>query len=109
MACPPWPSPSSSRESAMHSELVTTMSISMVRITMPTTSGPISAASSGTPMKPVLGKAATSAPSEASFQRMRAFMVMAMVKATITSAHTRYTPITEGSSSVVMGVVEPKR
>jgi hypothetical protein len=40
-------------------------------------------------MKPVLGKAATSAPKEASFQFMRPLRVSTTVTATISSAHTR--------------------
>ena len=85
------------------------MSNSMVRMVGPAAAGPSSATSSGTPMKPELGKAATSAPSEASFQRMRWFSVMAMQTPTITNPHSRYTPATEASSSSAIGVVEPKR
>jgi len=73
----------------MHSELVTTMSTTISTITGPALCGPSSAASSGTPMNPVLGNAATSAPMEASFQRMRLFMVMTMANATMISAHSR--------------------
>ena len=51
--------------------------------------GPSSAAIRGTPMKPVLGNAATSAPKEASFQRMRAFKLMAMLKPTTTKAQNK--------------------
>jgi hypothetical protein len=40
-------------------------------------------------MKPVFGNAATSAPNAASFQRMRAFRLKAMVPATISSAQGR--------------------
>ena len=60
-------------------------------------------------MKPVLGKAATRAPKEALFQSMRWLTVTATVKDTMISAHSRYTPITAGSSSCRIGVVEPKR
>ena len=73
----------------MHSEVVTTMSITMVTITGPAACAPSSATSSGTPMKPVLGNAATSAPKAASFQPMRRFRLMATVNATMTSAQTR--------------------
>jgi len=104
----PPPAPSS-RDSAMHSELVTTMSTMIITITGPTLLGPISAASSGTPMNPVLGNAATKAPMEASFQRMRSFSDMATANATITSAHSKYTPNTEASSNCAIGVVEPNR
>jgi hypothetical protein len=55
----------------MHSELVMTMSTTMTTITVPTAAGPSKAAISGTPMKPELGNAATSAPKAASFQPMR--------------------------------------
>ena len=55
----------------------------------PAAAGPNKATSSGTPMKPVLGNAATSAPSDASFQRMRSFSDRATANATITSAHSK--------------------
>ena len=73
----------------MHIELVTNMSIRMVAIIGPTIAGPNSAASNGTPMKPVFGKAATSAPNEASFKPTTSSSENAMVTSTITSAHTR--------------------
>ena len=59
------------RDSAMHSEVVTSMSSAMLNITGPALCAPSKATSSGTPMKPVLGKAATSAPKAASFQPRR--------------------------------------
>jgi hypothetical protein len=65
----------SRRDSAMHSELVMTMSTTMVTMAGPARCAPSSATSSGTPMKPVLGKAATRAPKAASFQPMRALRV----------------------------------
>ena len=55
----------------------------------PAACAPSSATSSGTPMKPVLGKAATSAPKEASFQAMRPLRVSITVKTTINNAHTK--------------------
>ncbi len=61
----------------------------MVRIAGPAAAAPSSATSSGTPMKPVLGKAATRAPKAASFQRMRAFRLNFTVPATISSAQAR--------------------
>ena len=85
----------SRRESAMHSEVVITMSTSMPTMMGAAACAPSRATSSGTPMKPVLGKAATSAPKEASFQRMRWFSVTAMVKPTMTSAHSSQTVNTE--------------
>ncbi len=77
----------SSRDSATHSELVMSMSTAIVRIAGPATCAPSSATSSGTPMKPVFGKAATSAPKAASFQPMRGPRVASTVPATISSAH----------------------
>ena len=65
------PSPWPRRDSAMHSEVVISMSMAMVRITVPALPAPSSATSSGTPMKPELGKAATRAPNAASFQPQR--------------------------------------
>jgi len=73
----------------MHKELVMTMSITMVMIAVPAAFAPKSATNKGTPMKPVLGKAATNAPNDASFQPKRLFLVTAMVKATITKAQNR--------------------
>lgn len=85
----------SRRESAMHSEVVITMSTSMPTMMGAAASGPSSATSRGTPMKPVLGKAATRAPKEASFQRMRSFRVTAMVKPTMTRPQSSQTRKTE--------------
>ena len=59
-------------------------------------------------MKPVLGKAATSAPKAASFHPRRR-SVRATVPPTMSSAHSRYSPATAGSSSCAMGVLAPKR
>ncbi|MNZ98720.1 hypothetical protein D3C78_1180190 [compost metagenome] len=59
-------------------------------------------------MKPVLGKAATSAPKAASFQPWRR-RVSATTAPTITRPQARYTPATAGSSSCAMGVAAPKR
>jgi len=61
----------------------------MVRMAGPAAAAPSRATSSGTPMKPVLGNAATSAPNAASFQPMRWFMLTATTKPTSTSAHSR--------------------
>ena len=83
----PCSSAPSNRDSAIHSELVTSKSSRMVTMAGPAALGPSSATNSGTPMKPVLGKAATSAPKDASFQPMRVFKLMATEKPTITSAH----------------------
>ena len=99
----------SRRDSAMHSEVVITMSTVMVTIIGPAACAPSRATSSGTPMKPVLGKAATSAPNEASFQPMRRFSVTAIVKPTMVKAHSSQTPNTLASSSWAIGVVAPKR
>ena len=61
----------------------------MVTMVGPAAEGPSKATNSGTPMKPVLGKAATSAPKEASFQRMRSLRLTDTLKATIRLAHKR--------------------
>jgi hypothetical protein len=96
----------------MHSEDVTSVSTMMVTIAGPAAWAPSKATSSGTPMKPVLGKAATSAPKDASFQPIRplgAVCVTAIVNTTITTAHSRYTATRLPSSSCAMGVLAPKR
>ena len=61
------PSPAASCicASAMHSEVVMNRSARMVQIIGPAAAGPSSATSSGTPMKPVFGNDATSAPKAA--------------------------------------------
>ena len=93
----------------MHSDEVITMSTKIVTMAGPAALGPNSATSRGTPIKPVLGKAATNAPNDASFQPIRAFLVTAMVKATITNAQNRYMPKTLASSNCAIGVDAPKR
>jgi hypothetical protein len=70
----------------MHSELVISRSTSTVVNTGPAACGPSSAASSGTPMKPVFGKAAVSAPKAASLACTLGERVSAMVPKTIASA-----------------------
>ena len=85
--------------SILDSDDVTSMSTMMVTIAGPAAWAPSKATSSGTPMKPVLGKAATSAPKEASFQPMRPVCVTAIVKTTITTAHSRYTATSVPSSN----------
>ena len=81
------------RDRAMHSEDVMTMSTKMVTMAGPAARGPKSATSKGTPMKPVLGNAPTSAPKDASFQPMRPWpgrcKVTATTNATMVRAHTR--------------------
>jgi hypothetical protein len=93
----------------MHSELVTKRSASTVQITGPAAAGPSSATSSGTPMKPVFGKAATSAPKDAFFRSTGPFHETAMVKNTMMSAHSTYTASTNGFSNCSTGVFMPKR
>ena len=85
------------------------MSTVIETIAGPAASAPSSATKRGTPMKPVLGKAATSAPKDASFQPVRGPRVTAMVKPTMISAHNRYTAIRLTSSSCAIGVLAPKR
>ncbi len=72
--------------SARHSVLVRNRSTSKVPITGPEAASPNSATSSGTPMKPLFGKAATSAPNAAFFKPTR-FSVIATVRPTTSSAH----------------------
>ena len=73
----------------MHSELVTNRSASTLLITGPAAAAPNKATSRGTPMKPVLGNAATRAPKAASFIGTAADSVMLMVKATMSRALVR--------------------
>ena len=93
----------------MHSDEVTTRSKAMVMIIGPAAWLPSSATSSGTPMKPVFGKAATSAPNDASFQPMRALRVASTTPATTASAERPQTSATLPSSSWPIGVPAPKR
>ena len=72
----------------MQADVVMTMSMAMVTMTGPALCAPSRATSMGTPMKPVLGKAATSAPKAASFQPMR-LRVRVTVTPTMTTAHSR--------------------
>jgi hypothetical protein len=73
----------------MHSELVITRSTRMVTMAGPAACAPSSTTSSGTPMKPVFGNAATSAPKDASFQPMRELRLDQTTKPTSASAHSR--------------------
>ena len=93
----------------MHSELVTNRSARMLQITGPAAAGPSSAASSGTPMKPVFGNAATSAPNEASRKPTLGFSDTATVKPTTISAHSKYTSSSQGLSRSASGMLIPKR
>ena len=77
------------RDKATHSEVVITMSTKMVTMAGPAACGPNKATNKGTPMNPVLGKAATKAPKDASFQRIRSFKLMAMPNATMSKAHNK--------------------
>ena len=79
----------SSRDSAMHSDEVTIMSIASATMAGPAARWPSSATSSGTPMKPEFGNAATRAPKDASFQPTAPRRVVTTVSATISSAHSR--------------------
>ena len=60
-------------------------------------------------MKPVLGKAATSAPRAASFQRMRGFRLAQTTPPTTASPTSSQTSSTCTSSSWAMGVLAPNR
>jgi len=105
----PWPEASCACARPMHSELVMKMSTRMVQMAGPAAAGPSSATSSGTPMKPVFGKAATRAPNAASFRCTRRLQVTATVKNTSSSAHSSHTPNMPGCSSSSTGVFAPKR
>ena len=99
---------------ARHSVLVKIRSISTVPMIGPAARSPSIATSSGTPMKPVFGNAATSAPKAASRSPTPGPLssrrsVAAMVKNTISSALARYTPISAGSISCANGMLDPKR
>jgi hypothetical protein len=93
----------------MHSEEVTTRSNAIVMMIGPAACAPRMATSSGTPMKPVFGNAATSAPKAASFQPTREFRVNATTPATTASAQMPHISATLPSSSCPMGVPAPKR
>ena len=76
----------------MHRVLVKMRSTRMVVTTGPAAPSPKSATSRGTPMKPVLGKAATSAPNAAFFRSTPSppglsFRVSATVRPMIKRAH----------------------
>ena len=77
----------------MQNVLVNIKSINTVLMTGPAAASPSNATNSGTPMKPVLGKAATKAPKAEFFRSMPKrsssfFKVAEMVTNTITIAHT---------------------
>ena len=105
----PCSSAPSRRDSAMHSDEVTTRSKAMVMIIGDAACVPRIAIRSGTPMKPVFGKAATSAPKAASFQPMRCLRASATVAATTISALAPHTSTTPASSSCAIGEPAPKR
>jgi hypothetical protein len=100
--------------SARHSELVTTMSIKMQPISGPATFSPSRPMSSGKPMKPEFGKAATRAPKAASFIETpgpsgERRSVSAIVNPTISSALPPQMAISTGSISCAKGMLAPKR
>ena len=108
---PSVPAPSS-RESAMHKDEVKIMSTLIDTIAGPAALAPSSATSRGTPIKPVFGKAATSAPKEASFQFFRGrshSRVTATASATINTAQSMYTPMRLALSNWLIGVLDPNR
>ena len=82
---PSMPAPSK-RDKATHSEVVSNISTKIVAIAGPALAAPSNMANNGTPINPVLGKAATKAPKEASFHPMAPRLVMTMVSATIMRA-----------------------
>ncbi len=86
----------------------------MVPIAGPAACAPSSATSSGTPMKPVFGKAATSAPKAASRRSTpsapgRRAQVIPIVSDTISSALVSQTASSPGSISCSSGRLAPKR
>jgi hypothetical protein len=85
----PWPVAPCASASARQTVVVITRSAVMVQMAGPAADGPSKATSSGTPMKPVFGNAATSAPKAASFSCTSGPSVTAIVKPTITAAHNR--------------------
>ena len=93
----------------MHSELVTTRSTSRLAITGPIAPSPSRARISGTPMKPELGNAATSAPMAASGQGAPCRRAHAADTATSSSPTASHTPATAGLNSCAAGVLRPKR
>ncbi len=99
---------------ARHSELVKTMSMRMQPISGPAVFSPSRPISSGKPMKPEFGKAATSAPKAASFMLTPGppgvkRSVMAMVNSTISAAPPPQIAISTGSISCAKGMLAPKR
>ena len=66
----------------MHKDEVNSKSAMMDTMAGPAELGPSKATNRGTPKKPVLGKAATRAPKDASFHRMRSFKLQATTKVT---------------------------
>ena len=93
----------------MHSDVVTTRSSSSVAMTGPTPPTPSSARISGTPMKPELGKAATSAPMAASGQPAPSRRARQAVAPTISAPLSSHSTATTGLNSCISGVVLPKR
>ena len=85
----PCSSAPSSRDKAMHKDVVMIKSTKMVTIAGPAAAAPKSATKSGTPIKPVLGNAPTNAPNAASFQPIRRLKLTATTKPTISKAHNR--------------------
>ena len=84
-------------------------SASIEQITGPAACAPNSATKSGTPMKPVLGNAATSAPNAASFRCTRLFRLKLTVKNTMSNADVKYTSRTDKFSKSRIGEPAPKR
>ena len=93
----------------MHSDTVTIMSKAMLMMSGEAACAPRMATSSGTPMKPVFGKAATSAPKAASFHPIRALGLRVTVRHTTISAHTPQTPATPASVNCPIGAPAPNR
>lgn len=103
-----WPAPSLCA-SARHSELVKKRSASTVMITGPAARSPASATSRGTPMKPVFGKAAISAPKAESLSPRPQARLWVVVTNTTNSAAPIHNASHTGLKSCPIGVLAPKR
>ena len=93
----------------MHSELVKKRSTSNVVITGPAAAWPSNAASSGTPMKPVLGQTTVNAPSAASFIGTSSDRVSAIVANTSVTEAISVMTSTTGLITCATGSDAPNR
>ena len=94
---------------ARQAEVVSIMSTSMVQMMGPAAPGPSRATRSGTPMKPELGKAATSAEKAASRGPAPEARPRTSARPSTTAAQAMYRPLITGSSNAARGVFMQKR